>query len=86
MEPNENQAQRENMLTVLLAGIVGIFGLGFLILISGGYFLWLVLVLAGSITFFGLHYLLWGKLMTDATAGEREEEVLRQRAEMRDED
>jgi membrane protein implicated in regulation of membrane protease activity len=72
------------MLTVILTAIVGLFCLGFLILLSGGYFLWLVLILMGSIAYFGLHYLLWGKMMTDAVAGEREEEELRRRAEARE--
>jgi len=53
----------------------------FLILISGGFFLYVALgvVLIGLAGL--LHYALWGATMHERTAGEREEERLRQEAE-----
>jgi hypothetical protein len=56
------------------------FSLGLLILISGGWVLWLVIVTAAMVMFGCFHYLLWGKLLSDKVAGEREEEKLLQRA------
>jgi hypothetical protein len=57
-----------------------------LILISGGFFLWVVLF-GGGILMLGLfHYVLWGRAFSQATAGEREEEQLRQRAAAIEED
>jgi fatty acid desaturase len=75
-----HQQHRHAFLSVFLT----ILGLGLallvLILISGGFFLWVVLF-GGGILLLGLfHYVLWGKLFSDAVAGEREEEQLRQRA------
>ena len=79
-----HQQQRHAFLSVFLT----ILALGFsalvLILISGGLFLWVVLF-AGGILLLGLfHYVLWGKLFSDAVAGESEEEQLRQRAAAHD--
>lgn len=55
-----------------------------LIFISGGFFLW-VLLLTGGIGVLALfHYLLWGKLLSDAVAGEREEAQLLDRAREED--
>lgn len=76
-----SSSQRESMLTVVLTGMVVFFILFVLILITGGWVFWLVQVIA-AITFLCLlHYVLWGKLMSDSVAGEREEEMLRQQAE-----
>jgi len=61
---------------VLLAGI-----LFFLILISGGFFLY-VLLGVGLIAMAGLaHYLLWGQDLTRTTEGEREEARIQEETE-----
>ncbi len=86
MAPNDPSANnpRQTFLTVFLAGMALCFFLGLLILISLGAFLWVVLFAAGIGVFAGLHYLLWGRLMSRAMVDEREEEQLRRQAEADD--
>jgi hypothetical protein len=80
-EQVEYQRRRESSLAVMLA-LLGLGGfLFFLALISGGFFLWVYLIVAIIGAFAGLHYLLWGRGMMASTAGEREEEEARARAE-----
>ncbi len=76
--------QRENMLTIFLTGMAALFFLGFLILITGGFFFYLVQVVAAMTILGSLHYFLWGKLFSNEVADEREEEQLRQRAEAKE--
>lgn len=78
------QQMRETWLVVMLGGL-GLFGfLFFLALITGGFFIWVYLVV-GAIALLALgHYLLWGWSMTQATSGEREEEEFRARMEEED--
>jgi hypothetical protein len=63
-------------LTVMALG----FFLLILILISGGFFLYVVAAALGLVGLCAFHYVLWGRAMSHAVAGEREEEQLRQRA------
>jgi hypothetical protein len=65
------------MLTVL--GLA--FFVVFLIFISGGFFMYVVAAVGGLLLLCGFHYVLWGRALTHAVAGEREEELLRQRAQ-----
>ena len=74
------QQQRHAMLTVFLTVIALIFFGLVLIVISNG-LIFAVVLLAGGMSILGMfHYLLWGRAFSEATAGEREEEQLRQRA------
>lgn len=74
------QQQRHATMSVFFVVFVVGFSLLFLIAVSGGLFLY-VLLLAGFIFFVAaIHYVLWGKLFSEQTAGESEEERLRQRA------
>jgi hypothetical protein len=75
----DQDSKRSTFLTVALAGIVGMFFLGFMILITGGFFVHVALILGVVGVMSGLHYLVWGKLLTDRTAGEREEHQLLER-------
>src|SRR5215470_11599791 len=50
----------------------------FLILISGGFFFYVLLVAFAIGGVAGLHYFLWGHSMHQETEGEREEERLRE--------
>jgi fatty acid desaturase len=78
---SSGQQHRHAFLSLFLTLLALGFGLLVLIFISGGFFLWVVLF-AGGIFLFGMfHYILWGRAFSDETAGEREEEQLRQRAE-----
>src|SRR5579872_684166 len=80
------QQQRHAFLSVLFTVLALGFFVFVLIFISGGFFLWVIL-LAGSILGVGLlHYLLWGRAFSASVAGEREEEQLRQRAAALEED
>jgi hypothetical protein len=80
------QQHRHAFLSVMLTVLALGFFLLVLILISGGFFLWVVLF-GGGILMLGLfHYVLWGRAFSQATAGEREEEQLRQRAAAIEED
>jgi hypothetical protein len=76
---------RSVFLPVLLATIGGFFFLLVLILLTGGFFFYLVLCagLVGGLA--TLHWLVWGKLLTDLTAGEREEHELFERARAEEE-
>src|SRR5216683_3348517 len=66
---------RETLLTVLLAGIALTFFAGLLILISGGFFFWVLLFAAGMGLFAGIHYLLWGWMLPreDATLPDQDQ-------------
>lgn len=49
-----------------------------MVLITGGWFIYVIGVAAAIAIFVGLHYFLWGYFLTQYLAGEREEEELRQ--------
>jgi hypothetical protein len=74
------QRRRQTFLTVLLAGIV-LFGLCFVFtILTGGFLIYILAVVAVAGLVGGLHYLLWGRAMTEETAGEREELETQDRA------
>jgi len=80
-EPNEPRRRRETILTLgLTAGFAGSILL-FLVLVSGGFFVY-VIAAVFTIAMIGLlHYALWGHALTQEVAGEREEEESRARWE-----
>jgi hypothetical protein len=81
MSTDADPSGRGSALTLMLTTMLGFFCLFVLILMSGGFFFW-VLVVALAIGAFGtLHYLMWGKALDESVAGEREEEQLRERAQ-----
>jgi arginine exporter protein ArgO len=81
-QPTSRGSPRETMLAVALTLLaVGGF-LFFLTLISGGWVIYFLEVVLALIAFAGLHYLLWGRMMMDETAGEREEAELQAKAEL----
>jgi hypothetical protein len=71
------QRRRESILTILFAAAGGVGVLLFLMMITWGLFLYVLLVVGGVAGLVFLNYLLWGRGMMEATAGEREEEQLR---------
>ena len=86
MEPNDDgeRQRRGSCVAILLTGGFACFVLVLLVLATGGWAIH-VLWIATAIGTFGLvHYLLWGRMMLQQTAGEREEEEVRQRAEERE--
>ncbi len=79
--PEPATSRRQTCLSVILAGMLGMFVLFMLILITGGTIVYVLPVMGGVALLMGVHYLWWGKTMNEETAGEREEEQLRQQAE-----
>jgi hypothetical protein len=82
MTPNDPQttAQRETVLSVALSVLIGGFLLVFFVIITGGLVLYLFLVGAGMSGFAALHYLWWGRTLSEQVEGEREEQELREQA------
>jgi hypothetical protein len=75
-----SQQHRHGMLSVFLTLFSLVFFLIVLILVSGGFFLYVVLFAGAILAVALMHYVLWGKAFSESVAGEREEEQLRQRA------
>lgn len=80
-EPREGEGMGENLLTILLAGAAAAGCLVFLIVISGGYFIFLAAVVAGMALFALLHYLLWGHALSEEISGDRDLPEIVQREE-----
>jgi hypothetical protein len=79
-DPRDPAARRSHFLPIILATMGLFFFLLVLVLLTGGFMFYIVLCVMAAVAFGSLHWLLWGKLLTDLTAGEREEERLLQRA------
>jgi hypothetical protein len=71
---------RGAFLGLLLTGVGLTFCILVLIFISGGFFLYVVLITAAIFAVSLLHYVVWGRALSQSMAGEREEEILRRRA------
>lgn len=71
---------RANLLPVMLAVSVAGFFCFVLILLTGGFFLWVIAVVLGFVLFCLIHYALWGAAMSKEVAGEREELELLEKA------
>ncbi len=80
----QSREQRGNFLAFMLTGLALMGFLLFLILITGGFFIWVVLGVVGIAALAFLNWILWGRSMMQDTAGEREEEELRGRTELED--
>jgi hypothetical protein len=68
------------MLPTMLGGLFVVFFATFLILITGGFFFYVLLVVGGVALLSWIHYELWGRALSQRTAGEREEMELLERA------
>jgi hypothetical protein len=80
MDANQRPPRRQTFLTVFLALLLGLFALLVLILVSGGFFLYVIYLALAIAGIAAVHYVLWGRALSREVAGEREEEQLRQRA------
>ena len=69
--PPSSQSQRQTLLAVLLAILVGAGFVFFLVLVTGGLFLEILAALGGMGLFGYVHYLLWGRSLSQQVAGER---------------
>jgi sugar phosphate permease len=88
MTPNEyaDRRQRGTCLSLMMAaGAVGFFAL-LLVVATGGWAVNVIGVAVAVFLFGAIHYLLWGRLMLQKTAGDREEEELRRRVEEMDDE
>ena len=65
------------MLTIIFTSLGGLGVALVLTIITWGLFLYVVLIVGGIAALAILNYLLWGRSMMQATAGEREEEQVR---------
>jgi hypothetical protein len=79
--PAERSA-RETFLATLLLSVFGVGVVTFLFLMCGVSLLWAFIELAGLCVLGLVHYLIWGRALYRKTAGEREEEELRVKAEL----
>jgi hypothetical protein len=82
MPPDHSQSseRRQANLTVMLTVLALAIFLLVLIFLSGGFFLYVVAACLGLAAWCAVHYVLWGRAMTQSVAGEREEELLRRQA------
>jgi hypothetical protein len=73
MEPNQppGSPRRETLLTVVLTGLGAMGFLFFLILISGGFFFWVLVAVAAMVGLGFFHYVLWGYALTQEVAEEQ---------------
>jgi hypothetical protein len=79
-EQDDPIERRATMLPLMLGAMLAFLFAVFLVLITGGFFLYVVAA-GGAILLLGtLHWVVWGKLLTEQTAGEREEMDLLERA------
>lgn len=73
--------RRETFLTVFLALMLGSAFLFFLYLLTFGFVFYIVVAVLAMVFVGYLHYALWGYSLSQETAAEREEELIRQRME-----
>jgi fatty acid desaturase len=83
IDPDDPQPEtrRETVLTLILTAVFGGGFLIFLILVSGGFFFYVVVGTAVIAGFGLLHWLLWGRSMTQDVAQERAEEERKEQQE-----
>jgi hypothetical protein len=80
-EIQQHRQRRETLLTVFLTLAAGAGIVFFLILVTGGFFLYVMLGLAAIIAVGFFHYLVWGQGFSQQVAEERDEMEARDRAE-----
>jgi Flp pilus assembly protein TadB len=80
-QPQPESSSRGTFLSLFLAAFFGVGFLLFLILLTGGFFLYVILavVLIGLVGL--VHYLLWGQALTQEVAAERANEEAKARLE-----
>jgi hypothetical protein len=84
-DPDLYQRRRQTFLTFFLAAMT-LFGLLVVFtILTGGFLLYVLLVMAVGGAIAGAHYFLWGRAYTEQTAGEREEMEAQERDEEGDE-
>jgi hypothetical protein len=80
-DPDEYQQKRQTFLALFLAFFLAAGALTFMVVITGGLFLYIVPIIVGIAFYAGFHYLLWGRSFSQQTEGEREEQAAKDAAE-----
>jgi len=80
-DSEEQGSGRATFVALAVAILFGIPCTGFLVALTEGYALVAIVLVALLGAVAGAHYLLWGRSMAQDTAGEREEEELRETLE-----
>jgi len=75
------QQRRLTCLPVMLSVMFGSFFILLMILITGGWFIYLLATVAGISLFGMFHWVVWGRALSQSLAGEIEEERRRQQDE-----
>ncbi len=72
---NNHQPQRgrETLLTIMLTLFGGVVFLFFLVMVTGGFFLYVALAVVAIAAVGAAHYVLWGQSMTQEVEQEKEE-------------
>src|SRR5262245_5614613 len=80
MEPEGKASSRgrETALSLVLSGLFGGGFLLFLILVSGGFFVSVLLAVVAMAAVGLFHYFLWGQALTHETVGECDKEAIRE--------
>lgn len=79
-EHDTYRRRRETFLTIFLGGVVLIGLLFVFTILTGGFLIYILAVVAVAGLIGAVHYLLWGWAYTEETAGEREEMEAQDRA------
>ncbi|MBY0228272.1 MAG: hypothetical protein K2W96_03215 [Gemmataceae bacterium] len=77
---SESIKRRGSLLSVMLALAAAVACAVFLVLLTGGLFLYVVLLSLAILAFGTFHYFVWGRLLTRLLAREMEEERLLEQA------
>jgi hypothetical protein len=81
MDDDGYRRHRETLLTVFFVAAGGIGLLFVFTILTSGFLLYVIAVVAVAGVVGWMHYLLWGRAMTERTAGEREEVEAQERDE-----
>ena len=77
MEPQKSPKGRETVLTLSLVAILGGAFIFFLNLVSLGIFAYVIAAIVGIAAIGFLHYAIWGYVLSQEVAGEREEQRIK---------
>jgi hypothetical protein len=83
-EENRPRSSRDTFLVVMLFVLIGIPLFVFFNVITSGLFILMVVVASGLGVLGAIHYFLWGRSLTQETAGEREEQEALEASEYED--
>jgi hypothetical protein len=78
---SEPRRRHESFLALFLTLFFGAGFFLFLVLVTGGFFLYVLLAIVGIGVAGYVHYIVWGSSLTREVAGEREQEEARERWE-----